>query len=143
MSMHIGVPRERQAGETRVAATPRTVEQLDGSVGAVDVRVCRAEACQSVGAHELADHARRALGVGIGETTPDGSVTLDQVFCLGNCALGPSVTVIAIRPLLWRPVRIWKQTCPNSVWRGPSPARRKYGSCPSGSVSSGPVLASA
>jgi formate dehydrogenase subunit gamma len=57
------------------------------------VRICRAEACQSVGAEALADHARGALGVGFGETTDDGGVTLDEVFCLGNCALGPSVQV--------------------------------------------------
>jgi formate dehydrogenase subunit gamma len=57
------------------------------------IRVCRAEACQSVGAEALAAHARARLGVGFGETTPDGAVTLDEVFCLGNCALGPSVQV--------------------------------------------------
>jgi formate dehydrogenase subunit gamma len=59
----------------------------------VHVRVCRAEACQSLGAHELAAHASRSLGAGFGETTADGTVTLDQVFCFGNCALGPSVMV--------------------------------------------------
>jgi formate dehydrogenase subunit gamma len=57
------------------------------------VKICRAEACQSVGANALAEHARRSLGVEFGETTPDGSVTLDQVFCLGNCALGPAIQV--------------------------------------------------
>ena len=57
------------------------------------VRICRAEACQSVGARELADHARRRLGVDYGQTTPDGSVELGQVFCFGNCALGPTVEV--------------------------------------------------
>ena len=58
-----------------------------------EVQLCRAEACQSVGAEALAAHARTALGVGFGETTDDGRVTLDEVFCLGNCALGPSVQV--------------------------------------------------
>jgi formate dehydrogenase subunit gamma len=57
------------------------------------VRVCRAEACQSVGAEALAAHAERALGVPTGETTADGTVRLDEVFCLGNCALGPAVQV--------------------------------------------------
>lgn len=57
------------------------------------VQVCRAEACQAMGARELADHAQRSLGVGFGETTPDGAVSLDQVFCLGNCALAPAVMV--------------------------------------------------
>lgn len=59
------------------------------------VRVCRAEACQSVGAEDLVAHACEALGVGLGGTTADGAVSLEQVFCLGNCALGPSVMVDA------------------------------------------------
>ena len=41
----------------------------------------------------LAAHASRSLGTDFGGTTTDGAVTLDQVFCLGNCALGPSVMV--------------------------------------------------
>jgi len=61
--------------------------------GRVRVQVCRGEACQSVGAHALAKHATSSLGVDFGGTTADGSVTLDEVFCLGNCALGPTVTV--------------------------------------------------
>lgn len=61
--------------------------------GEMRVQVCRGEACQSVGAHALAEHAISSLGVGFAETTADGSVTLDEVFCLGNCALGPTVRV--------------------------------------------------
>jgi formate dehydrogenase subunit gamma len=61
--------------------------------GRVRVQVCRGEACQSVGAHALARHASKSLGVSFGGTAADGSVTLDEVFCLGNCALGPTVTV--------------------------------------------------
>jgi formate dehydrogenase subunit gamma len=62
---------------------------------AAHVRVCRGEACQAVGAEALAAHARARLGAGFGETTgasPAGT-SLDHVFCLGNCALGPSVEV--------------------------------------------------
>jgi len=62
-------------------------------VGRATVRICQAEACQAVGAQALGEHARARLGIGFGETTPDGSVTLDEVFCLGNCALGPAVQV--------------------------------------------------
>lgn len=61
--------------------------------GEVSVQICRGEACQSVGAHALAEHAVNSIGVGFGETSADGSVTLDEVFCLGNCALGPTVCV--------------------------------------------------
>ncbi|WP_432944873.1 NAD(P)H-dependent oxidoreductase subunit E [Kribbella sp. CA-253562] len=61
--------------------------------GRTTVRICQAEACRSVGGVELADHARRTTGLGFGETTYDGRLTVDEVFCLGNCALGPAVQV--------------------------------------------------
>jgi formate dehydrogenase subunit gamma len=61
--------------------------------GRTTVRICRAEACQAVGAAALADHAKARLDVSFGETTADGAVTLEQVFCFGNCALGPAVQV--------------------------------------------------
>lgn len=61
--------------------------------GRATVRICRAEACQAVGADALAAHAKARLGLAFGETAADGSVTLDEVFCLGNCALGPSAQV--------------------------------------------------
>ena len=61
--------------------------------GRTTVRVCQAEACRAVGAEALGEHAKRCTGVGFGETTSDGAVTLEEVFCLGNCALGPAVQV--------------------------------------------------
>jgi formate dehydrogenase subunit gamma len=57
------------------------------------VRICCAEACQATGAAQLVARAREQLGIDLGATTADGAVTLDDVFCLGNCALGPSVTI--------------------------------------------------
>lgn len=57
------------------------------------VKLCRAEACQAVGAVALADHARRALGIDWHGTTPDGAVTLEPVFCLGLCACGPAALI--------------------------------------------------
>ena len=61
--------------------------------GEVRVQVCRGEACQAMGGYALAEHAVASLNLGFGETAVDGSVTLDEVFCLGNCALGPTVRV--------------------------------------------------
>ena len=55
------------------------------------VHLCRAEACQAMGARELERHARERLGIGFGETTGDGLVTLEPVYCLGNCACAPSL----------------------------------------------------
>lgn len=57
------------------------------------VKLCRAEACQSVGADALAEEAREVLGAGFHETSADGSVSVEEVFCLGLCACGPAVMV--------------------------------------------------
>jgi formate dehydrogenase subunit gamma len=57
------------------------------------VHLCRAEACQSVGAVALERHAKRSLGIDFHGTSADGAVTLEPVYCLGNCALGPAVMI--------------------------------------------------
>jgi formate dehydrogenase subunit gamma len=57
------------------------------------VHLCRAEACQAMGARELEQHARERLGVGYGQTTADGLFTLQPVYCLGNCACAPSIRI--------------------------------------------------
>ena len=57
------------------------------------VHLCRAEACQAMGARELEQHARERLGVAYGETTADGLFTLEPVYCLGNCACAPSIRI--------------------------------------------------
>ena len=55
------------------------------------VRLCRAEACQSVGSEALAAHARARLGVDFHETSADGAFTLEPVYCLGGCACSPTM----------------------------------------------------
>jgi formate dehydrogenase subunit gamma len=57
--------------------------------GRTVLRLCRAEACQSFGADRLAAYASEKLGISWHETTPDGAVTLEPVFCLGLCAAAP------------------------------------------------------
>jgi formate dehydrogenase subunit gamma len=57
----------------------------------LEVRICRGEACQAVGAEALVAAAQERLGVKLGE--PGDSLEVQQVFCLGNCALGPSGVV--------------------------------------------------
>ena len=61
--------------------------------GAHVVRLCRAEACQAVGADALAVHTKQSLGIDWHGTTTDGRVTLEPVFCLGLCACGPAAMV--------------------------------------------------
>ncbi|OLP56190.1 formate dehydrogenase subunit gamma [Rhizobium rhizosphaerae] len=62
----------------------------DRPAGQHVLKLCRAEACQAMGAHALGDKARALLGVDWHETTADGRVTLEPVFCLGLCACGPA-----------------------------------------------------
>ena len=57
------------------------------------IKLCRAEACQSMGADRVAAHVQKMLGVDWHETTADGAVTLDPIFCLGLCACGPAAMV--------------------------------------------------
>lgn len=55
--------------------------------------LCRAEACQSMGARALEKHVRETLNVDFHETTADGRVSLEPVYCLGNCACSPAIMI--------------------------------------------------
>lgn len=57
------------------------------------VKLCRAEACQSMGCEALVERAEDRLGISCGETTPDGRVTLEAIYCLGLCATAPSAII--------------------------------------------------
>src|SRR3954470_18057541 len=57
------------------------------------LKLCRAEACQAMGSEALAAHLTRRLGIPWKETSRDGAVTIEPVYCLGNCALSPAVMI--------------------------------------------------
>lgn len=57
------------------------------------VKLCRAESCQARGGATVERAAAARLGVAMGETRRDGQVTLEPVFCLGLCAIGPNALV--------------------------------------------------
>jgi formate dehydrogenase subunit gamma len=57
------------------------------------VRLCRAESCQARGAAAIERIATDRLGLRMGETSADGQVTLDAVYCLGLCATGPNAMI--------------------------------------------------
>ncbi|KAB2948627.1 MAG: formate dehydrogenase subunit gamma [Rhizobiaceae bacterium] len=57
------------------------------------IKLCRAEACQSMGGDAVAARLQELLGIGFHETAKDGSVTLDPVYCLGLCACAPAALV--------------------------------------------------
>lgn len=54
------------------------------------LKLCRAEACQAMGARPIEARVRTRLGIGFNETSADGAITLEAVYCLGNCACAPS-----------------------------------------------------
>ncbi|MER8575097.1 formate dehydrogenase subunit gamma [Mesorhizobium sp. M1338] len=54
------------------------------------LKLCRAESCQSMGSDAIAAKLKQLLGIGFHETTGDGSVTLEPVYCLGLCACSPA-----------------------------------------------------
>ncbi|WP_293001667.1 formate dehydrogenase subunit gamma [Nevskia sp.] len=61
--------------------------------GAHVIHLCRAEACQAVGGRALETHVKAKLGIDFHETTADRRYTLEPAYCLGNCAVGPSLLI--------------------------------------------------
>ena len=57
------------------------------------IRICRAEACQAVGARELEAHAERRLAAKLDGPAEGHDVGIEAVYCLGLCACGPAVLV--------------------------------------------------
>ncbi|MGI9233878.1 MAG: NAD(P)H-dependent oxidoreductase subunit E, partial [Woeseiaceae bacterium] len=55
------------------------------------VKICQAEACQAMGSRALTDYARASLGAELHGTSND--ITLEPIYCLGNCACAPAVMV--------------------------------------------------
>ncbi len=61
--------------------------------GDATIHLCRAEACQAMGARKLEQHVKARLGIDFGGTTADGRFSLEPVYCLGNCACSPSIRI--------------------------------------------------
>ncbi len=57
------------------------------------MQICRAESCQAMGSEALETHAKKCLNIDYHQTTADDAITLGAVYCLGNCALSPSVMI--------------------------------------------------
>ena len=57
------------------------------------LQLCRAESCQAMGCDRLEASVKARLNIDFHETTADGAVTLEPVYCLGNCALSPAIMI--------------------------------------------------
>jgi len=62
-------------------------------IGKYKLQVCRTLSCMLLGAEQITEHIEHKLGVRVGETTPDGRFTLQEVECLGYCDLAPCLQV--------------------------------------------------
>jgi len=62
----------------------------DHPTGRHVLKLCRAEACQSMGGAALEDKVKKLLGIDFHQTTLDGAVTLEPVYCLGLCSTAPA-----------------------------------------------------
>jgi formate dehydrogenase subunit gamma len=65
----------------------------DRPAGQHTLQLCRAEACQAMNGNALAEFAKRRLQLDFGQTREDGKVSLEAVYCLGNCACAPSAMI--------------------------------------------------
>jgi formate dehydrogenase subunit gamma len=61
--------------------------------GARVLKICRAEACQAMGANEMSEALLERLGLGWNETAPDGGLTVEPIYCLGLCACAPAAMI--------------------------------------------------
>jgi len=62
----------------------------DHPTGRHVLKLCRAEACQSMGGDAVAERVKALLGIDFHQTTLDGAVTLEPVYCLGLCSCAPA-----------------------------------------------------
>ncbi len=57
------------------------------------VKICQAESCQAMGSDALTAHAEKSLGLEMHKTSDDGKITLEPIYCLGNCACSPAIMI--------------------------------------------------
>jgi NADH-quinone oxidoreductase subunit E len=62
-------------------------------VGRHLLQFCTSISCHLAGAERLVEHCRNRLGIGLGETTPDGKFTMVEVECIAGCDRAPSMMV--------------------------------------------------
>jgi formate dehydrogenase subunit gamma len=57
------------------------------------IKICQAESCQAMGSDALTAHAEKSLGLPMHSTSDDGALTLEPIYCLGNCACSPAIMI--------------------------------------------------
>jgi NADH-quinone oxidoreductase subunit E len=62
-------------------------------IGRHHIRVCRTLSCALCGSYKIADVLKEEFGCELGETSPDGSATIEFAECLASCHTGPVMLV--------------------------------------------------
>src|SRR5574341_322648 len=62
-------------------------------VGRHMIYVCHNLSCSLLGAERLIRHLENRLGIRMGETTPDGLITLKRMECLASCGTAPAIQI--------------------------------------------------
>ena len=57
------------------------------------LRICQAESCQAMGSRKLTTELKAALNIDFHETNNEADITLEPVYCLGNCSCSPNLTI--------------------------------------------------
>lgn len=57
------------------------------------IKICRAEACQSMNGRKLVEHLENRLNARLGDMTADGKISIEATYCLGLCASSPAIMV--------------------------------------------------
>ncbi len=65
----------------------------DRPVGKHHIEVCTNVSCMLRGAHKIAGHLEKKLGIKMGESSPDGKWTLSEVECMGSCGTAPMIAL--------------------------------------------------
>jgi NADH-quinone oxidoreductase subunit E len=84
---------ERSYAEVEGVATFYSMYNTDHAVGKHMIEVCTCLTCHMCGAYKVAGYLQKKLGIGFGETTPDGVFTLHEVECLDACDRAPVLQI--------------------------------------------------
>ncbi len=86
--------RELRATEAQVSGVVSFYPDLrQRRTGRHVVRVCLGESCLANHGARVLEALEEQLRIGLNETTPNGRFTLERVYCVGNCAVGPTVLI--------------------------------------------------
>lgn len=83
----------RTYAEVEGVATFYSMYNTEHAPGRHVIEICTCLSCHVNGAYRIVDHLEERLGIKLGETTPDGAITIHEVECLDACDRAPLLQV--------------------------------------------------